>query len=175
MAGRHQRVSGVIMPRQRRGGKRLRAGGGRTRNEDCCCVTAEPCIRCNSGTTPAYIRLRIPAGTLSGTGCSAYEGEIVATQQAILGVGASSACVWNYLYGATISDPNWAISKNNLSGGTWRASLLTTSGVAFTAFELTGIGSTSNCDIGPTTLTWTGENAPGCPSSSGKTVEIEAV
>lgn len=57
----------------------------------CCCQ--DPCSICAAGTTAAEYELTVPSGTLTGTGCSAYEGTFTLSQSGI------NPCVFIYTFG----------------------------------------------------------------------------
>lgn len=134
---------------------------------NCCCP--DPCVVCDSGTTPIEVELTVPTGTLSGTysgtPCSDYEGTFTLTQLSI------NPCVWNYTFG---------------DGAVWILSLPGTVRVAFgeppggripaVVFRTAYPSSPPDCGFSALSLPWdTNEFGASCTSGSGKSVSITSL
>lgn len=132
---------------------------------NCCCQ--DPCSVCAAGTTPLEYELVVPSGTLSGTGCSTFEGTFTLSQTAV------NPCVWRYFFGdgsyweVLVTSLYVLVSYAEPPGGTLPAIYFRQSHTFSTSLD---------CAYSGKSVPWE-QNFSGavCTSSSGKTVTVNAL
>lgn len=132
----------------------------------CCCH--DPCSICLSGTTAAEYELVVPSGTLTGTGCSSYEGTFTLTQSSV------NPCVFEYIFGDTAEWRLVLASTYVRVGFRDSTGMGIASHVVFVASHT--FTTTLDCALSGKVLPFSSNDYPGdCQSASGEEVTVSAL